>query len=389
MTTTILEGYRFDYDGFDFPQRGTPSTLTVIGSEGLMPEFRVVGLLPSDYGSVFELALIPAEGAAYQVTTSGIGLDGDTLIMGGTFHWGDGKQTQIIAFNFMDGSADRDFEFMMHVGGDPLPDLRSASELSSWLTTLNRLSTDLGALAPGRAFDLGDLPSFVGTRQNDVLLGNPEFDDWSGMIVDTGRGHDRVRGMAGDEHFRLGSGNDQGRGAGGDDRIEGQSGHDRLFGGTGDDTLLGQRGHDRLSGQKGNDLLRGGTGYDTLSGLGGSDTLRGDIGNDALYGGTSRDFLWGGAGADTLDGGRGHDVLTGGSGADEFVYATGGGRDRIRDFEDGVDTLALSVPAANAAAALDFARDTTNGVLIEFDDGGRVVVLGMTKASLADDIVLI
>lgn len=389
MTTTVLEGYRFDYDGFDFPQRGTPSTLTVIGSEGLMPELRVVGLLPSEFGSIYKLALIPAAGAAYQATTSGIGLDNNTLIMGGTFHWGNGKQTRIIAFNFMDGSADRDFEFMMHIGGDPIPDLRSSSELSSWLTTLDRLSTDMGALQPGRAFDLGDLPSFVSARENDVLIGNPAFDDWSGMIVDTGRGNDRVRGMAGDEHFRLGSGNDLGRGAGGDDRIEGQSGRDRLFGGTGDDTLLGQRGDDRLSGQHGNDLLRGGTGSDTLSGRGGSDKLYGEGGNDALYGGTSRDILWGGAGADTLDGGRGHDVLSGGSGGDEFVYATGGGRDRIRDFEDGVDTLALSVRAESAAETLDYARNTASGVLFDFDDGGRLFVQGMTKASLADDIVLI
>ncbi len=93
--------------------------------------------------------------------------------------------------------------------------------------------------------------------------------------------------------------------------------------GVGRDTLLG-----KVSGPNDmfDDLILGGVGYDSLSGLGGND------------------YLIGGRGADTLIGGTGRDVLRGGGadlGDDNFVFSGRFGRDRIVDFENGVDHIDL------------------------------------------------
>jgi D-alanyl-D-alanine carboxypeptidase len=106
-----------------------------------------------------------------------------------------------------------------------------------------------------------------------------------------------------------------------------------------DNLILGLGGNDKLLGGAGNDRLDGGIG---------KDHLHGRDGNDRLEGGHGGDRLSGGMGDDTLVGGQGRDVLTGGAGADVFVFRsivdspTGRGRDRIVDFESGVDQIDLS-----------------------------------------------
>jgi len=69
--------------------------------------------------------------------------------------------------------------------------------------------------------------------------------------------------------------------------------------------------------------LRGTTNNETISGLGGDDQLMGKEGDD------------------TLIGGLGNDRLNGDEGKDVFVLAAGHGQDRIRDFENGTDSLGL------------------------------------------------
>ena len=84
----------------------------------------------------------------------------------------------------------------------------------------------------------------------------------------------------------------------------------------------------------GNDKLLGSYGTDTISGLGGNDTVEGSYGNDRL------------------DGGAGTDVLRGGDGADVFVFNAGeGGRDRIEDFQLGVDHIEAHAASGYAPAA--------------------------------------
>ena len=52
-------------------------------------------------------------------------------------------------------------------------------------------------------------------------------------------------------------------------------------------------------------------------------------------------FLYGGSGVDTLTGGSGNDSLTGGSGNDIFQINTGSGRDLIKDYSSGKDSIKL------------------------------------------------
>ena len=59
------------------------------------------------------------------------------------------------------------------------------------------------------------------------------------------------------------------------------------------------------------------------------------------HGGAGDDRLIGNSAGNRLSGGVGDDVLTGGAGADVFLFGAGFGRDRVTDFEPGVDRLAL------------------------------------------------
>lgn len=133
--------------------------------------------------------------------------------------------------------------------------------------------------------------------------------------------------------------------------IEGASAHSGH-----NDHLTGNHLANRLVSYFGNDTLLGGAGNDTLNGGGDNDVLHGQQGNDLLLGGAGRDLLDGGHGNDTLNGGHGVDTMSGGAGADVFVFATGNTgkgiqRDRITDFQRGVDDLDLRGIDANSAVA--------------------------------------
>ena len=225
-----------------------------------------------------------------------------------------------------------------------------------------------------------------GQAGNDFLQGGPGNDTLGG-----GGGNDLLRGGAGNDLLRGGAGHDTLRGEAGHDRLEGGAGNDLLQGGGGKDTLLGGAGNDRLFGQAGNDLLRGGAGHDTLRGDAGHDRLEGGAGNDLLQGGDGKDTLLGGAGQDRLIGGAGSDVLYGGAGADVFVFnnpgdsPVGAGRDRIMDFQRGLDRLDLrpfdadigeagnqsfSFSGTSAAAHSVWYAQTGDGVTVRGDVDG-------------------
>lgn len=87
------------------------------------------------------------------------------------------------------------------------------------------------------------------------------------------------------------------------------------------------------------DLGRFGT---VLVGNGPGAVLAGTANDDHLEGGAGNDRLLGGGGADRLVAGDGVTTMTGGAGADVFVFRRGHGRDRITDFQDGVDRIDLS-----------------------------------------------
>jgi serralysin len=104
--------------------------------------------------------------------------------------------------------------------------------------------------------------------------------------------------------------------------------------------------------------LAGLGGDDQLNGKEGDDSIRGGDGADAITGGAGLDLIRGGDGADTITGGAGLDRMQGGAGADRFVLTSaedsfGDTRDRVGDFEQGVDQIDLRLIDADPVQADD------------------------------------
>jgi Ca2+-binding RTX toxin-like protein len=136
-----------------------------------------------------------------------------------------------------------------------------------------------------------------------------------------------------------------------------------------------------------NDLLIGTAGSDTVTGHAGNDTLRGGGGNDVIVGGT------------------GGDVLSGGLGADSFMFKAGdmgrgAARDRVTDFQDGVDKILLDAgtisPKATTVSDLYGADGTFLGARIETtglgntfgpEGGSFIDVAGIHAVDLINDVI--
>ena len=172
------------------------------------------------------------------------------------------------------------------------------------------------------SFEVTHSYTILGSRSRDSLFGT--------------EGDDQVYGFDGDDWLR---------GEAGEDWLEGGKGADSLYGGTGSDTLKGGDGDDWLQGGSGkyNDYIYGGNGDDRAYGGNGKDKIWGGHGDDILYGDGSSDVIWGQGGRDTLHGGGGGDRLYGGAEADSFIFSMdqNTGKDRIMDFEDGLDWFSM------------------------------------------------
>lgn len=108
------------------------------------------------------------------------------------------------------------------------------------------------------------------------------------------------------------------------------------------ETLIGDwQVSDFIDGREGDDYILGFGGDDYLIGHLGHDVIGGGSGNDRIYGDIPSDLL--SQGNDTLTGGEGNDIMTGGKGSDLFVFNAFDGRDRITDFEQGVDKIYLNI----------------------------------------------
>ncbi|MEZ5769543.1 MAG: M10 family metallopeptidase C-terminal domain-containing protein [Paracoccaceae bacterium] len=160
---------------------------------------------------------------------------------------------------------------------------------------------------------------------------------------------------------------------------------ENALGGSGDDALIGNAADNLLVGNDGNDLIRGRAGADTLKGGKGRDALMGGSDSDLLRGGLGRDMLEGGDGDDVLEGGRGIDKLWGDGSADTFCFTVGADTDVVRDFEPGVDAIAV-IGLGTRAQVLAAASETGGDVVFDFGDGDLLVVRNTTLDALDGDL---
>lgn len=221
------------------------------------------------------------------------------------------------------------------------------------------MNTGFGSFLPITGEDYPALEGYLSSGDNSVILDGAnirfaetyEFEGDQFLATARQTGHpefegqytkqsENIVGNRGGDLIFASRGNDTVRGLGGADSIDGGGGKDMLIGNGGKDMLRGGGGKDTLLGGGGKDHLAGGRGKDDVIGDGGSDTLKGDGG---------RDNLEGGGGRDVLDGGRGNDVLAGGRGPDTFVFGTGSGKDRMFDYQSGLDLIQIRSGAEDFA----------------------------------------
>jgi hypothetical protein len=229
-----------------------------------------------------------------------------------------------------------------------------------------------------------------GSEATEALSGTDGADQIFGLD-----GDDYLRGEAGDDWLEGGEGADALYGGTGSDTLEGGKGDDWLQGGSGkyNDYIYGENGDDRAYGGNGTDKIWGGEGSDKIWGDGGDDKLSGQWGSDTLYGGSGNDRVVGGASSDLLHGNSGQDILRGEAGDDqlyggedrdyfEFLMAKNSGRDRIMDFEDGLDVFKMR--AINDATFEDLIiRERGSDTLVAWEKGSFLVE--ETEASLIDE----
>ena len=234
----------------------------------------------------------------------------------------------------------------------------------------------------------GPAEDFLNRNGQLVLSGGGDFDQIASFAVD-GSGRLYVIGLDGDIHrltpgATAGDGLDYLRGEEGDDRIYGGFGFDDVHGNMGNDTVSGGAGSDWVVGGKDNDALAGDEGDDIVYGNLGNDTGDGGDGADLVRGGQGDDVLRGGAGADFISGDLGADTITGGTGADTFNSFGDAGVDRVTDFNRGEGDRVRLDPGSTYAASQQGA-DT----VVEITGGARVVLVGVTLASLDSNWIVV
>lgn len=122
--------------------------------------------------------------------------------------------------------------------------------------------------------------------------------------------------------------------------------------------------------------------------------IKGNSKANAIYAGSAGGTYYGQGGNDTLFGGKGNDTLYGGEGKDVFVYAKGGGKDTISDFNPEEDVIRLIsgesliksvVSGANAVLTIGSSGSITvkNGagksIIVKEEDGGTKKVFALPK----------
>lgn len=155
------------------------------------------------------------------------------------------------------------------------------------------------------------------------------------------------------------------------------------------ENATGGAGADVLIGNSAANLLLGGGGRDKIKGNKGRDDIEGGDARDKISGGIGFDKISGGNGNDRIAGDQGNDRLSGNAGRDTFVFAEGGGKDRVLDFTDNKDQLKFyHDEVASVSDVLDLGVNKGANAVFTFNDGLVVVVNDITVAALSDDILV-
>jgi VCBS repeat-containing protein len=139
-------------------------------------------------------------------------------------------------------------------------------------------------------------------------------------------------------------------------------------------------------------IVDSGVRYAKPAGLndGTSHILIGVTGPTVLDGGNGDDRLIAVNGPTVMIGGPGDDILTGGSAPSTFVFNAGFGHDTIREFEADHDILQFGHDIFSSTAdVLAHATDQATGLLIADASGDSLLLLDMTKQTLATHLAAI
>jgi hypothetical protein len=87
-------------------------------------------------------------------------------------------------------------------------------------------------------------------------------------------------------------------------------------------------------------------------------------------------------GNDTIDGRKGNDTLEGDLGFDTFVFNTGGGKDHVSDFADGVDLIKSNMVKTMTDFDNLIIKQSGEDVVIDFGGGNTLTIDHFTKSDL-------
>ena len=157
-------------------------------------------------------------------------------------------------------------------------------------------------------------------------------------------------------------------------------------------TVTAGKGNDKITVSKGaNNVLHGNAGADRITlgkSAGKGNKVYGDAGNDTIkVNGKYGAIIDGGAGNDKLYGGKGNDTFIGGKGNDTFFYANGGGKDTIKDYQAGQDTLQITSGSVSKTAIAKNNKDLVitvgKGTITLKNAAGKAIRMKDTRGSYA------
>ncbi len=249
---------------------------------------------------------------------------------------------------------------------------------------------------------VGDVYALGGDSRggNDLLIAFSGFNTFFGDAIRMeGRsvgGNDTLAATDGSDAFYGDADVMTDRSLGGNDLLVGGSGFNQMHGDAYTMAMESRGGNDVLeagSGSQGNylygdalsmwDSSRGGN--DVLIGSDGAITMTGDAGraesafviggNDTMVSGTGDDRMWGDFREWAADAPR--------FGSDIFRFGLNNGNDIIFDFQTGKDKIDLAEKGIVGVAQLNMSL-ANGGVVLDFADGGEIIVLGVSQLTDTD-----